>query len=105
MSNLRRKYHTEVIPIMMIPGLTYLMTNNVLPMKPTEIVFSCWEYLPTNEQFDIGVKMYFTLPVSNELNEVDDNEEYIVVRKNKFGAFAGDNNIKFYKDYGNIIKY
>jgi hypothetical protein len=71
-------------------------------MKPIEIVFSCWEYLPTNEQFDIGVKMYFTLPVSNEL---DDNEEYIVVRKNKFGAFAGDNNIKFYKDYGNIIKY
>jgi hypothetical protein len=101
MSNfLKKKYHTEVIPIMMIPGLTYLMTNNVLPIKPTEIIFSCWEYLPTNEQLTVGVKMYFILPDDN-----DNKEEYIVVYKNRRGAFAGDNNIKFYKDYGNIIEY
>jgi hypothetical protein len=97
MSNLRQKYHTEIRPIMMIPSVTYLMTNNVIPIKPMEIIFSSWEYVPTNEQLSIGVKMYFTLPVTNELEE--DEEKYIVVFKNRRGSFAGDNNVKFYKDY------
>lgn len=100
MSNLRLKYHTEVIPIMMIPGLIYLMTNNLIPMKPIEIIFSFWEYLPTNEQLNAGVKIYFILP-----NDETEEEYYLIVRKNKFGAFAGDNNLKFYKDYGNILEY
>lgn len=99
MSHLRQKYHTEIVPIMMIPSVTYLMTNNVIPMKPMEIIFSSWEYLPSNEQLNIGVKMYFTLP-----ND-ETKEYYIVVYKNRRGAFAGDNNIKFYKDYNNIIEY
>lgn len=102
MSNLKQKYHTEIKPMMMIPGVTYLMTNNVLPMKPTEIIFSLWEYLPSNEQLSVGVKMYFTLPCSKEL---DEKEYYLVVHKNKRGTFAGDNNLKFYKDYDNIIDY
>jgi hypothetical protein len=97
-----KKYHTEIYPIMMIPGLTYLMTNNVIPMKPTEIVFSLWEHLPTNEKLSVGVKMYYTLPDDKK----EENEEYyLVVYKNKYGAFAGSNNLKFYKDYDNIIEY
>jgi hypothetical protein len=99
-TGLRRKYHTEIVPIMMIPGVTYLMTNNVISMKPTEITFSLWEYLPSNEQLSIGVKMYFTLP-----NDKNEKEYYLVVYKNKRGEFAGNNNFKFYKDYDNIIEY
>jgi hypothetical protein len=78
------------------------MTGNVIPMIPTEIIFSSWEYLPTNEQLTLGVKMYYTLPNSNE---VDEKEYNVVVYKNKYGAFAGNNNFKFYKDYDNIIEY
>ena len=100
LTGLRRKYHTEIVPIMMIPGVSYLMTNNVIPMKPTEIIFSLWEYLPSNEQLSIGVKMYFTLP-----NDKNEKEYHLVVYKNRRGAFAGDNNLKFYKDYDNIIEY
>lgn len=100
LTGLRQKYHTEIVPIMMIPSVTYLMTNNVIPMKPTEIIFSSWEYLPTNEQLSIGVKMYFTFP-----NDETEKEYYVIVYKNKRGTFAGDNNLKFYGDYGNIIEY
>ena len=98
METLKQKYHTEIKPIMMIPGLTYLMTCVVYPLQACEIVFLYWEHLPTNKQLSDGVKMYYTLPN-------DENEYYIIVRKNKYGAFAGDNNFKFYKDYDNIIEY
>ena len=102
LTGLKNKYHTEITPIMMIPSLTYLITNNVTPMKPKEIVFSCWEYLPTNEQLYSGVRMYFTMPNQDKL---DEKEYYLLVYKNNRGAFAGNNNFKFYKDYDNIVEY
>jgi len=95
-----KQYHTEIKPIMMIPSLKYLVTNIIFPMNPEEIIFSHWEYLPTNERLSLGVKMYYTLP-----NDEMEKEYYIVVLQNKYGAFAGSNNFKFYKDYGNIGEY
>jgi hypothetical protein len=97
-----KKYHTEIVPIMMIPGLSYLMISNVIQIIPTEIIFSSWEYLPTDEQLTLGVKMYFTLP---GLKELDEKEYNVVVYKNRYGTFDGNNNLKFYKDYDNIIQY
>lgn len=94
-----KKYHTEIKPIMMIPGLTYLMSSVTFPKHSTEIIFSYWEYLPTNRQLSVGVKMYYTLPNEND----NENEYYVVVIQNKYGAFAGMNNLKFYKDYDNIV--
>jgi hypothetical protein len=94
MMSLRRKYHTEIQPIMMIPGLTYLINFVTIPLQPIEIVFSSWEYLPTNKQMSIGAKIYYHFP-----NDKNETEYYTIVKQNKCGTFAGHNNLKFYKDY------
>ena len=92
------KYHTEISPIMLIPGLNYLMHHVSIPKLPCEITFMLWEYLPSKHNLSTGVKMYYTL-----LNDPTETEYYIIVYVNKYGAFAGTNNIKFYKDYDHII--
>lgn len=92
--SLRKKYHTEIQPMMMIPGLIYSINNVTVPSQPIEIIFSSWEYLPTNKQISIGVKMYYILP-----DDKDEKEYFIIIKQIKYGTFAGYNNLKFYKDY------
>ena len=94
------KYHTEISPVMLIPGLNYLMHHVSIPKLPCEITFSMWQYLPTKENLSSGIKMYYTLT-----NDPTETEYYILIYINKYGAFAGMNNIKFYKDYDQIITY
>lgn len=91
------KYHSEIKPIMMIPSFTYLVKFVSIPSQPIEIIFSHWEHLPTNKQISNGLKLYYYL-------ENDENEYYLLVKQNKYGTFAGENNFKFYKDYDNIIE-
>jgi hypothetical protein len=93
------KYHSEISPIMMIPSLTYLMKHVNIPVSPVEIIFLSWQYLPTNSQLSEGVKMNYKL-----LYGPTETEYYMIVYKNRYGAFAGMNNIIFYKDYDNIIE-
>jgi hypothetical protein len=76
--------HSEIKHIMMLAGFTYLAKFITIPSHPIEIIFSRWECLPTNIQISPhGVKLYYNL----------NNDE------NKYGSFAEENNLKFYKDY------
>ena len=95
--NLQIKYHTEIHPVMLIPGFSYLMKDATFASQPIEIIFSHWEHLPTNKNLSNGVKIYYNLPTNNEI------EHFTIIRKNRHGTFAGHNNFRFYKDYDNIL--
>ena len=93
------KYPNQTSPIMLLPGFKYLIRSTTLPIMPIEIIFSCWECLPTNNKLSEGVKLYYFMPD----DEKEEKEYYLTIIKNKYGAQAGELNYKFYKDYDNII--
>lgn len=94
-------YKTQVTPIMMIPGLKYLMRCTNFATIPCVIIFSHWESLPTKDKLFNGVKLYYHL--IEEKDEDKDNEYHVTVSMNKYGSSTGIMNYIFYKDYDNIV--
>lgn len=99
-------YKTQVTPIMMIPGLKYLMRCTNVATIPCIITFSHWESLPTKDKLFHGIKLYYHLIKENDDkdNDKDNNNEYhVTICMNKYGSYAGVMNYIFYKDYDNIV--
>jgi hypothetical protein len=96
MNQLNKKYKSTISPIMMIPGLKYLLKCTTYPMYPKEIIFSYWECLPNYKNLSQGIKMYY---YEFDENKNDEIEYYCIIILNKYGAQAGMTNYIFYKDY------
>jgi len=94
------KYLIEIEPIMMIPGMIYLLQSTSIPSKKIEIMFSSWNNFPNNDVINKGVFMNYMLKKDNYKIEYK-----LFFKKIKKGEFKGLNNFIFYKDYDDMINF
>jgi len=94
------KYSNEIEPIMMIPGMIYLLQSTSIQSKKIEIMFSSWNNFPNDDAINKGVTMNYMLKRDNY-----EIEYKLFFKKIIKGKFEGLNNFIFYKDYDDMINF